>query len=173
MKSTVLKIFVVVAVLAVLARVFIVDSFIVQGDSMAPTILSGDYIFINKYAYRFNSPKREDIIVVKPQALNGVNIIKRIIGMPGEIIDISKNKVQVKTSRDAGATVIDEPYIESMGTPEIGISTINMDPEEYFVMGDNRYASVDSREIGSVNQWDIKGKVVVLFRLKGFSLRFF
>ncbi len=171
--ATVSKVFIVVVLLAILIRIFIVDSFIVRGDSMAPTMLQGDYIFINKYAYRFNSPGRGDIIVAKPSVSNGANIIKRIIAMPDETIEITKNTIQIKTSRNDTGSTIDEPYIASIGTPEVGINRINIDPEEYFVMGDNRYASVDSREFGSVNSWDIKGKVIILFRFRGFSLKFF
>ena len=171
--TTVSKVFVVVAILAIFVRIFIVDSFIVQGDSMAPTILSGDYIFINKYAYRFENPRRGDIIVVHPKALERSHIIKRIVALPGEIIEITKNKIQVKISRNGQNTTIDEPYLTSMGTPEIGINKINLDPQEYFVMGDNRYASIDSRELGSMDSWDIKGRVFVLFRYKGFVLKLF
>ena len=76
--TTVSKVFVVVAILAIFVRIFIVDSFIVQGDSMAPTILSGDYIFINKYAYRFENPRRGDIIVVHPKALEPIVGVVRL-----------------------------------------------------------------------------------------------
>lgn len=171
--STTFKVFLVVFILAVIARVFIIDSFIVRGDSMAPTILDGDYIFINKYAYRFQNPKRDDIVVVAPQALNRTNIVKRIIGMPGEIIEIAKNHIQIKQSREDNGTTINEPFVASLGTQEIGISKIYMDPQEYFVMGDNRYASIDSREIGSINSWDIKGRAFLMFRYKNFLLKYF
>lgn len=167
------KVFLVVVVLAIFTRVFIIDSFIVRGDSMSPTILDGDYIFINKYAYRFQSPKMGDIVIITPKTLNRTNIVKRIIGMPGEIIEISNNQVQIKQSRNESGKIINEPYIASIGTQEIGINRTNIDPQEYFVMGDNRYASIDSREIGLIDSWDIKGRAFIVFRYKNFSLKYF
>ncbi len=169
-----LKVILVVFISAVVVRVFLLDSFIVQGDSMAPNILPGDYVFVSKSAYRFKEPKRGDIIVARPKAVtNGSYIIKRIIAIPGEIIEIAKDKVTIKSSREDQGVVLTEPYIANIGTPEVGINQINIDPYEYFVLGDNRYASIDSREIGSVNSWDIKGKVFFLFRLKSFSFKLF
>jgi signal peptidase I len=166
------KVFVVVVILAIFTRVFIIDSFIVHGDSMAPTILSGDYIFINKLSYRKHDPQRTDIVVINRSPTKEANIIKRIIALPGEWVEISNNKITIKTSRNDTGEVINEPYIASIGTPEIGIRREYLDPQEYFVMGDNRYASVDSRELGPIDRWDIKGRVFIIFRLRDFSIDF-
>lgn len=167
------KIILVVFISAVLVRIFVLDSFIVQGDSMAPTILPGDYVFINKIAYRLKEPQHGDIVVAHPKAIpSGAYIIKRVIALPGEIIDIAKDAITIKSSRENPGTILKEPYIASLGTPEIGINRINIDPYEYFVLGDNRYASIDSRELGSINSWDIKGKVFIIIRLNEFSIKF-
>ena len=171
--KTVWQVILVVFILAVLTRLFIFDTFIVRGDSMAPSILPGDYILINKYTYRSHEPARGDIVVASPNDLNGAHLIKRIIAIPGETIDISKDQVVIRFSREDAGDVLQEPYIANIGMPEIGINHTNVDPFEYFVMGDNRYASIDSRELGSINSWDIKGKVILTFRWRSFQFKAF
>ena len=163
----------VVIILAIGMRIFIVDSFIVQGDSMSPAIQSGDYVFINKMSYRFHEPMRGDIIVAKPRSAQGHQIIKRVIALPSEIIEISSTTIRVKNDRIDEGEALSEPYLALPTNPSVGINKINVDPYEYFVLGDNRYASIDSRELGSINKWDIKGVVFFVFRFKDFSFKLF
>ncbi|HUD04326.1 MAG TPA: signal peptidase I [Candidatus Paceibacterota bacterium] len=161
-KQKIISVVVVVAIIVILVRLFIFESFFVSGDSMAPTILSGDLVFVDKMAYWFHQPARGDIIVVVPRVYDG-NIIKRVIALPGEIFDIENGKIVIKQSRDDVGITLDESYLMVSTTPEIGTTLYNVDPDEYFVLGDNRDVSIDSRELGPVDLWSIKGKVFLIF----------
>lgn len=128
-KQKIISVLIVVFVCSLFLRIFIIEGFVVRGDSMEPTIHSGDFVFINKIAYWWSEPQRRDIVVVIPRTYPN-KIIKRVIGLPGERLN---------------------------GT---STSAIVLDPEEYYVMGDNRSVSIDSRELGPVDKWSIKGKVI-------------
>lgn len=167
-----LQILLAVGIAAVILRTFVIDSFIAEGDSMAPTILSGDYIFIDKISHHFKNFSHKDIIVVNPRS-DVTRIIKRIIGLPGERVEIKNDKVWIKSDRRDAGNAISETYLNFPDTPVIGLSTIQLDPKEYFVMGDNRENSIDSRELGAVNKWDIKGRVFLVFRFWPLYFRLF
>jgi len=169
-----IKIIFAAVIMAFLLRTFVVDGFIVSGDSMSPSILEDDYIFIDRISYLFSEPKRGDIVVVQPRS-SSAKIIKRVIGLPGERISVSDidGNLHLKSDRrDAGIVLVEDylnfPYM----TPNVGISEIKLDPKEYFVLGDNRFISIDSRELGPVDRWDIKGKVFFLVRIKSLSVKF-
>lgn len=171
-RKTILQIILAVAIVAIIVRTFFIDSFVVKGDSMAPTILSGDYVFIDKISSRFKDYKRGDILVLKPRSGSGL-IIKRLIGLPNERIEIKDNLVRVKESRQEEGRVIPETYLAVPATLAIGISSIKLDPKEYFVLGDNRASTIDSRELGPIDEWDIKGKVIFILSHKSFSIKIF
>lgn len=158
-KQKVISVLIVVFICALFIRIFVIEGFVVSGDSMEPTIHSGDFIFINKLAYWFQQPKRDDIIVTIPRTYPN-KIIKRIIGLPGERFEIKNEKVVISTGRTDPGIVLAESYTESSSTPEVGTTLIQLDPEEYFAMGDNRAVSMDSRELGPIDKWSIKGKVI-------------
>ena len=158
-KQKVISIIIIVFVCALFLRIFVIEGFVVSGDSMEPTIHSGDFIFINKLAYWFKSPARGDIIVTIPRTYPN-KVIKRIIGLPGERFQIENNQVVIKDGRLDPGLVLSEPYLSSSSTPEVGTTLIQLDPEEYFAMGDNRAVSIDSRELGPIDMWSIKGKVI-------------
>jgi len=106
---------VVVFVSVVLLRLFVMDSFIVRGDSMAPTVLNYDYVFINKLAYRFgNEPKRGDLVVLANQNTKQKHIIKRVIALPKERIVIENGGVRIKESRDENGVVLQEEYLSEL-----------------------------------------------------------
>jgi len=171
-----------VMVTGLFLRMFIVDSFIVKGDSMAPTILKGDYVFIDRISYLFKKSdyifNRQDIVVAKSRQQVG-RIIKRIIGLPGERLEISNNgSISIKKDRKDEGKMLTEDYLHNIANiaviiPTVGLNTIKLDPKEYFVLGDNRYFSADSRELGPINEWDIEGRVFLIFRSKPFSFKFF
>jgi signal peptidase I len=158
---------IVVVIVAVFIRLFIIDSFVVKGDSMAPTILDGDYVFINKLAYEWNDPQRFDIIVTIPRLIK-LKILKRIVALPDERLEISEGNVVIKKERTDAGTTLEEPFLEFKDTPlrTASSTVIKLDPYEYFVMGDNRYVSIDSREIGPIDLTKVKGKVFLAFSLK-------
>ncbi len=140
---------------------------------MAPTVLDGDWVFVDRISYHFfRDPSREDIIVVKPRSLDA-KIIKRIIGLPGEQIEIANGRVKIKDSRQDQGRILSEVYLSLPSAPTIGANVISLDPKEYFMLGDNRYVSTDSRELGPIDEWNIKGRVFLIFRPKYLSFKFF
>lgn len=171
-KENIAPILVMAFVGALLLRIFVFEAFVVRGDSMNPAIVSGDYVFVNKLAYKFHEPERGDIIVTVPRTRD-IRIIKRIVGLPGERFEIKDGKVLVRGSRTAEAVEIDEAYLSGVGATTTGKVAVRLDPGEYFILGDNRGSSVDSRELGLIDEWDIKGRVSILFRIKSIKLIFF
>lgn len=172
--KTALQLALVVLIVGVFMRMFIIDTFIVRGDSMSPTIVEGDYVFVNKFAYSFgNEPERGDIIVTKFRT-EKPNVIKRVIALPRERIEIRPSGVHIKTSRnDEGELLSEDAYRNLPQFATNGTTTINIDPGEYFVLGDNRFASTDSRELGAVDIWDLQGKVFATIRLSSLKLFLF
>ncbi|HEU5114828.1 MAG TPA: signal peptidase I [Candidatus Paceibacterota bacterium] len=170
-KSTVALV-IVVALLVALIRMFAFETFFVSGDSMAPTINSGELVFVNRFAYDFSEPKRGDIVVAIPRVYPG-RVIKRIIGLPGEWFSIENNRIVIRDSRTDKGVNLDESYLQLPDTPEVGTTRWNIDPKEYFALGDNRAASIDSRELGPIDLWSIKGRVIASFDFRSFKLKVF
>ena len=131
---------------------------VMQEGSMDPTLNAGDVLLVNRMAYRFSTPKRGDIIVYKTGDDNkkASTHIKRIIGLPGETIQIKDGQILIdgETYQEDG----EFPEIENAGVAETKVS---LDSGEYFVLGDNRNNSEDSRyaDMGNVKKRNIIGKV--------------
>jgi signal peptidase I len=159
-------------IMVTLIRMFVFETFFVQGDSMAPTILSGQFVFVNRMAYLWSQPKRSDIIVAIPRVYPG-RVVKRVIGLPGEWFSIENKRIILRDSRTDKGVNLDESYLALPDTPEVGTTRRNIDPQEYFVLGDNRAVSIDSRELGPIDRWSIKGKVFMTFDFKTLSFKAF
>ena len=153
-----IKVFALAIVFAFLITQFIKPT-LVRGDSMYSTLEEGDYLIINRMAYKFGDPQRGDIIVFESdlQQDDGTSkdLVKRVIGVGGDTVKIENSKVYVN------GTELDEPYIDEQIT-EGNVDTVV--PEgTVFVLGDNRDISLDSRyeQVGFINESDILGKVFV------------
>lgn len=150
-----IAVFVVVGV-----RYFLVQPFLVSGTSMEPNFQSGDYILINELSYRFRQPERGEVVVFRPPLNESTFYIKRIIGLPGERVVVQDGKVFIYNSANLKGFRVDEKYL-----PANIITTINKDinlkADEYFVMGDNREMSYDSRSWGPLKRNEIVGSVWV------------
>ena len=131
-----------------------VDSFKVYGVSMLPTIQPDEYIIVNKAVYSIHEPQRGDIIVFESPR-EPKDLIKRIIGLPGDTIEIRNRAVFVN------GTALSEPYIAERPNYELHPSQIP--PEEYFVLGDNRNHSADSRVGWTVPRQNIIGKAWITY----------
>lgn len=171
-KSKLFSVIVVAFVFAVVIKTFFLEGLIVIGDSMEPTISTGDYVFINKFAYFNSEPERGEIIVATSRDPKH-RIIKRVIGLPGERFSIENGSVYIRLKRLDEGVLLSEGYLTGTSTPSVGITLIKLDPKEYFALGDNREVSVDSRELGPIDIWDIKGRVFGAFNLKTFKFRWF
>lgn len=143
-----IKDYVIIIVVVVLIRTFIATPAIVDGASMDNTLKDGNVVIINKINYRFSDPKRFQIVVVKNNSDHD-KIIKRVIGLPGETVEYKDNKLYINDE------LIDENYTHG----ETEDFKVELSSNEYFVMGDNRMVSKDSRILGGFNKKDIIGKV--------------
>lgn len=164
-KENTIAIVIVTFIVVVFIRQFIFEGFFVNGDSMAPTIMSGDFVLVNKLSYLWREPQRKDIVVAVPRVYPG-KVVKRIIGLPREWFMIENNRVVIKNSRSEKSVNLDEAYLEFPDTPEVGKVKTNIDPYEYFALGDNRRVSIDSRELGMLDLDSIKGRVFGVISFK-------
>lgn len=144
---------VIAGVLAFFIITFVAQSFVVDGQSMEPTLHNGERLFINKFIYRFKEPERGDIVVFTPRGSPGKKYIKRVIGLPGDAIYIKDGVTYLN------GEPLEEDYLNDSMRGEFGPYEV---PEEsVFVMGDNRNHSADSRFSGAVGYVDynsISGK---------------
>lgn len=139
-------------------RMYVAQPFIVSGSSMSPTFETGEYLIIDEISYRFNEPKRGDIIILKKPNNESEYLIKRIVGLPEETITINKGIISIKSPGVNGEIVLSEPYVVN-SNPDI--SEYKVGAQEYFVMGDNRPVSLDSRYIGSIPRDHIIGHALL------------
>lgn len=140
-------------------RYFIIQPFFVLGASMEPNFKNGDYLIINEISYRLNKPARGDVIVFKYPNNPSQYYIKRVIGLPGEIITISDEKIVIKNKENPDGFTLKESYLPNIGTNGNVSTTLGFD--EYFVLGDNRGASSDSRIWGPLKEKFIVGKALL------------
>ena len=145
---------------------FVARPFIVHGASMYPSFnhnesaIIGDYLLVELISYRLNNPERGDVVVFKGDKSKGAEnrLIKRLVGLPGETIEFSVNSVFI-TDKEGGKLELEEEYLNE-STPIIYTpQTIKLKENEYFVLGDNRNDSFDSRFTGAIKEGDIIGKV--------------
>jgi signal peptidase I len=144
-------------------RFFLFEPFLVKGQSMEPNFYNYDYLIIDKLSYFFRNPERGEVIVFRPPVDKKVYYIKRIIGLPGERIEIKDSKIKIFNKENPGGFVLDEKYLNGHYT--FGDLDITLSNDEYFVLGDNREVSYDSRKWGPVKKKDISGRVVFHFSL--------
>ncbi len=145
-----------IVVVVIPIRLFVVSPFIVDGDSMHPTFEHLDYLIVDEIVYRFREPARGDVIVFRYPSKPSVFYIKRVIGLPGETVSITQGTIAITTVEGAAITLA-EPYIVNEDATYTKKVTLN--PEEYFVLGDNRPNSSDSRVWGPLPAKNIIGRV--------------
>jgi signal peptidase I len=147
---------------ALLLKAFVVEQFQVDGHSMDNTLHNGDRVLVNKLSYRLHDPRRGDVVVLK--RLDGPagerEMIKRVIALPGETIEVRDCQVLIDDR------VLEEPYLD----PAVVTSSncgkdqaeLTVPDGEVFVMGDNRGGSMDSRDIGPIDESDLIGRAFVI-----------
>lgn len=141
-------------------RYYLVQPFFVKGASMESGLEDGDYLLIDEISYRFNEPVRGDVIVFRYPEDRSQFFIKRIIGLPGETIEIKSNKVIIYNADNPNGFVLIENYLDSK-QETLGNMLTRLDDDEYFVLGDNRLASSDSRRWGPVTRTLITGRAIL------------
>ncbi|MFX3648654.1 MAG: signal peptidase I [Paenibacillus sp.] len=155
------KTIVVAFVIMMLLNLFVFNLSMVKGQSMQPTLVERDRLFVNKIVYHLGTPSRSDVIVLRDPS-EGVEkkdfLVKRIVGLPGDTIEVRDHHLYVNGERQA------ETYTDiEVQDPDFG--PITLEPDHFFVMGDNRHEgkSKDSRVFGSITSDQIVGKAEFIF----------
>ena len=167
----IIKIFLLALIIIMPVRVFLFQPFFVQGASMEPNFENGEYLIVNELGYKktdlkittvesFREIKREDVIVFRYPKNQKQFFIKRIIGLPGEEVKIKKGKVYIFNDKNPKGFQLEEEYLPRDLLTR-GDSDYKVKEGEYFVMGDNRSHSSDSRIWGPITEDDVIGKVFI------------
>lgn len=154
----VLKFVAITAAIVLPVRFFIAQPFLVSGPSMIPTFNDKDYLIVDELSYRFEKPKRGEVIIFK-QEQEGKYLIKRIVGLPGETLTLSGKTVTIKNAARPEGFALDQSFLaNTVSEPQ---RTVTLDDSHYFVLGDNRPVSYDSRGWGPLPAKDIVGRPLI------------
>lgn len=139
-------------------RMFVAQPFIVNGSSMDPTFATGQYLIVDELSYHLGDPSRGDVIILRYPRDTSKFFIKRVIGLPNETVEIHGGVVTIKNGAHPEGIALDEPYIKY---PKNDTMSKTLGEGEYFVMGDNRAASSDSRYWGTVPRNLVVGRALL------------
>jgi signal peptidase I len=153
----IIKVALLAAITIGLVRYFLFKPFYVKGHSMEPSFYERDYLLIDEITYRFRQPERGEVIVFN-SPVNSDYYLKRIIALPGERIKIEENKIVIYNKENPTGFIVEENYIFEDTS---GLVNITLKENEYFVLGDNRDASYDSRNFGAIDENSLVGRVWV------------
>ncbi len=158
---------IIAVLLALVIRTFVVQAFKIPSGSMLPTLKIGDHLLVNKFLYYFEPIRRDDIIVFKFPQDETRDFIKRVIGLPGETLEVRGRQVLINgvPLKEPYAVYSDGPFAQALEREHLGPLVIP--PGNFFMMGDNRDHSMDSRVWGLLDIHKIKGKALIVY----FSLR--
>jgi len=141
-------------------RLFIAQPFIVRGASMEPTFDNGEYLIVDQVSYRINPPERGDVVIFRYPKNPSIFFIKRLIGLPGETVEITGERITIRRGVGVEPIALDQSFIDpSRLNSEYGVYAL--DADEYFVMGDNRSESSDSRTWGPLPKEDLVGRAIL------------
>lgn len=154
-------------------RLFLANPFKVQGASMEPNFFDKEYLIVDEISYRFHEPKRGEVVVFHPPTDPGKYFIKRVIGLPGETVELMNGVVKVyNTEHPKGWTLDETSYLDLSDytadeMASMSMRPLTLGPDEYFALGDNRRASYDSRYFGAVKRDTLIGRTW----LRGFPIQ--
>ena len=146
-------------------RTFLMQPFLVSGASMEPTFSTGNYLLIDEVTYRLRAPERGEVVVFRYPNDPSVYYIKRIIGLPGERVIVKNGEIKIINGQHPDGIKIDETYLD-INLKTLGNIDSALDANDYFVMGDNRSFSYDSRSWGPLP----KDNIVGIVRLRLFPI---
>jgi signal peptidase I len=150
-----LKFIALAAIIVVPLRLFVAQPFVVSGASMDPAFRNGQYLIVDELSYHVAAPQRGDVIIFRYPKDTSEFFIKRIVGLPGETVVVHNGAVEIRHV-DGTTAALDEPYVVNQGNG--ADATYPVGDGEYFVMGDNRPESSDSRTWGLLPRTDIIGR---------------
>lgn len=146
------------AIIVIPFRMFIAQPFVVNGASMDPTFHSGEYLIVDQLIYRFENPERGSILIFKYPRDPSKYFIKRVIGLPSETVEIRDGQIWILNEEYPEGFLLEEPYVEHERGDNM---TVVLDSDEYFVLGDNRQGSSDSRVWGTLPEQLVVGRPIV------------
>lgn len=171
------KVFLLAAVVIIPVRVFLFQPFFVQGQSMQPNFEDGEYLVVNEFGYKktaigpeprsfftvdpFKELSRQEPVVFRSPQKNGQYLIKRVIGLPGESVKIEDSKVMIANATHPEGFVLDESAYLARTVVTTDMKAVTLGPDEYFVLGDNRGHSHDSRFFGPIGKDSVVGRVLI------------
>jgi signal peptidase I len=153
-----------IVVIVKLTQIFVVQPFIVDGGSMLPTFHNKEFLLVDKFSYRIENPHRGDVAIFKlyeggSNPYTGKHLIKRIIGLPGERIVVLNGVTYIYNEENPTGFILDESYVTHKDLSKN--ADIILDKNHYFVMGDNRAQSYDSRDWGPLDKSNLRGQVLL------------
>lgn len=156
-----IKIFLIAIAIIVPVRYFLVQPFVVRGASMEPNFQDREYLIIDELSYRFREPRRGEVIVFQFPLNPSQYFIKRVVGLPGDTVVIENSQVKIQNGQYQQGVALDEsPYLTATVRTS-GQILEQLGDDEYFVLGDNRTASSDSRNWGKLNRDFIVGRALI------------
>lgn len=153
------QVIIIALIISLPIRFFIAEPFVVNGASMDPTFSTGQFLIVDRLTYRFEQPKRGDVIIFEYPNDPSVYYIKRVIGLPGETVNIKDGKVFISTGSSTPVE-LDDSYIAPVHASHDNFN-MTLGSTQYFVMGDNRAQSSDSRAWGPLDTRFIVGRPIV------------
>ena len=150
--------------LIVLMRLFVFRPFAISSGSMQPTLDRGDFVLVNEFIYRLHPPRRGDVILFRYPQHEDWDFVKRVIGLPGDVVAARDGRLRVN------GTPVAEPHVipASEGdAPSPNLDALRIPPGQLFVLGDNRGASLDSRFWGTVDERNVIGKAFLVYWSQG------
>lgn len=171
----IIKTVIVILIIALVIRTFLIQPFVVDGSSMEPTFHNAEYLMVEKVHYALSTPQRGDIIVFKYPLNPSLNYVKRVIGLPGDRVVVANGAVSIFNNEHSDGVLLDETYLATGQLTRVNGSgterSFMVAPDNYFVMGDNRDHSDDSRSWGLVPKANLVGKVwVTVYPMSDFGL---
>jgi len=157
----IVKVFLVSLAIVLPIRYFIVQPFIVRGASMEPSFENKEYLIIDEFSYYLRTPERGEAIVFRYPKDPRQFFIKRIIGLPGEEIKIEEGGIYIYNEENSKGLLLEESYLNPLNRPTRPDISLKLGRDEYFVLGDNRDFSSDSRVWGVLNRDFIIGRVLL------------
>ena len=153
----VVKIVVVALIIVLPIRYFLFQPFLVSGSSMEPNFHNGDYLIVDEISYHLHNPRRGEVIVFRYPLDPSKRFIKRVIGLPGETLTIQEGRINIKEAGGEEVVLDESSYLKL--APNLNDFSVTLGDNQYFVMGDNRNFSFDSRSWGPVSGNNIIGRV--------------
>jgi signal peptidase I len=154
---------VIALVLALIIRTFVVQAFKIPTGSMRPTLIEGDRILVNKFIYKFKKPERGDIIVFLSPEDKKKDFIKRLVGLPGETVEISNGTILINGKAIDNDSIIKERYYYNRGDFGGEGQAVQVPDDAYYVLGDNSISSRDSRYWGFLPKKYLLGKAFLIY----------